>query len=178
MIESLQGFMKETSAGVKLTDKDLTDVKVLLDVQDHETAVRLRSDEITLVLDQLQESLRVLIPNNLAKEVHQKQTNKLFDEWNTLKKTARETKKEIALPVRTAASANETKIEKLDTELKNFQQQMKKREFFKYDCGREQALLKLDGVFEEIRAYEYDIEDLGYNARKFGNPESIEQPIK
>lgn len=70
MIESLQGFMRETSAGVKLTDKDLTDVKVLLDVQDHETAVRQRSDEITLVLDQLQESLRVLIPNNLAKEVH------------------------------------------------------------------------------------------------------------
>lgn len=102
----------------------------------------------------------------------------MFDEWNTLKKTARETKKEIALPVKTAASANETKIEKLDTELKNFQQQMKKREFFKYDCGREQALTKLDGVFEEIRVYEDQLEDLGYNAIKFGTPESIEQPTK
>jgi hypothetical protein len=55
---------------------------------------------------------------------------------------------------------------------------MKKREFFKYDCGRENALLKLDGVFHEITVYEEQIEDLGYNAMKFGNPESIDQPRK
>jgi hypothetical protein len=74
----------------------------------------------------------------------------LFDEWNVLKKTAKDTKKEIALPLKTASAANEHKIERLDQELKTFQQQMKKREFFKYDCGRENALLKLDGVFNEI----------------------------
>jgi hypothetical protein len=63
-------FTRETLAGVKLVDKDLSDVKVLLEVQDHETAVRVRNDEITLTLDQLQENLRVLIPNQLAKESH------------------------------------------------------------------------------------------------------------
>lgn len=122
MIEYLQGFIKDTTAGVKLVDKDfqkdLSDVKVLLDVQDHETAVRMKTDEITLVLDQLQESLRILIPNQLAKESHQKQTNKLLDEWNVLKKLARDTKKEIALPLKTASAANENKIERLDQELK------------------------------------------------------------
>jgi hypothetical protein len=154
MVENLQNFTRETLAGCKLVDKDLSDVKVLLDVQDHETSVRVRSDEITLVLDQLQECLRILIPNQLAKESHQKQTNKLFDEWNVLKKTAKDTKKEIALPLKTASAANDHKIERLDQELKTFQQQMKKREFFKYDCGRENALLKLDGVFHEITVYE------------------------
>jgi hypothetical protein len=72
MIESMQGFMKETIAGVKLGDKDLSDVKVLLEVSDHESAVIQRNAEITLTLDQLQESLRQLIPANLAKEMHQK----------------------------------------------------------------------------------------------------------
>jgi hypothetical protein len=38
-------------AGVRLVEKDLSDVKVLLDVQDHEIAVRQRNDEITLHLD-------------------------------------------------------------------------------------------------------------------------------
>jgi hypothetical protein len=62
--------------------------------------------------------LRILIPNQLAKESHQKQTNKLLDEWNVLKKLARDTKKEIALPLKTASAANENKIERLDQELK------------------------------------------------------------
>jgi hypothetical protein len=51
--------------------------------------------------------------------------------------------------MKTAAAANETKIEKLDSELKNFQQAMRKREFFKYNCGRVEALEKLEGVFDE-----------------------------
>jgi dynein heavy chain len=53
MIENMQGFMRESLAGVKLTDKDLTDVKTLLNVSNHEVAVRTRNDEITLILDQL-----------------------------------------------------------------------------------------------------------------------------
>jgi hypothetical protein len=70
MIEGMQSFMKETIAGVKLGDKDLSDVKVLLQISDNEYAARARSDEITLTLDQLQESLKCLIPANLAKESH------------------------------------------------------------------------------------------------------------
>jgi hypothetical protein len=55
---------------------------------------------------------------------------------------------------------------------------MRKREFFKYNCGRIDALSKLEGVFDELKEYEDQIVDLGTNATKFGNPESIEQPTK
>lgn len=51
---------------------------------------------------------------------------------------------------------------------------MKKRDFYKYNCGREGALEKLDSVFEEIRQYEDSIDDLGFKAGKFGNPDAIE----
>jgi hypothetical protein len=61
-------------------------------------------------------------------------------------------------------------------ELKN--EAMRKREFFKYNCGRIDALSKLEGVFDELKEYEDQIVDLGTNATKFGNPESIEQPTK
>jgi dynein heavy chain len=51
---------------------------------------------------------------------------------------------------------------------------MKKRDFYKYNCGREGALEKLNRVFDEIKQYEERIEDLGFNAEKFGNPEAID----
>lgn len=55
---------------------------------------------------------------------------------------------------------------------------MKKRDFYKYNFGRGPALEKLDGVFDELKVFEKRIEELGHNAAKFGNPESIEVPEK
>lgn len=47
-----------------------------------------------------------------------KQTKKLFDEWNTLKKTAKETKKEIAPKVDAESKRNSATISKHEEELK------------------------------------------------------------
>lgn len=55
---------------------------------------------------------------------------------------------------------------------------MKKREFFQYKCGVQQALEKLDGVFGELKQYEDKITDFGENAAKFGNPQKIEKAIR
>ena len=55
---------------------------------------------------------------------------------------------------------------------------MKKREFYKYGCGREKSLELLNQIYGEIQTYCNRIEDLGYNATKFGNPEAIEVPEK
>jgi dynein heavy chain len=55
---------------------------------------------------------------------------------------------------------------------------MKKREFYKYACGREKSLQLLNMIYGEIEDYVHRIDDLGYNATKFGNPEAIEVPEK
>ena len=50
---------------------------------------------------------------------------------------------------------------------------MRKREFFQYKCGSENALQKLDGVFGELKVFEDKIVDYGDNAMKFGAPDQI-----
>jgi dynein heavy chain, axonemal len=62
--------------------------------------------------------------------------------------------------------------------LKTFTTQLKKRDFYKFDTGREQAHAKLEAVYDEIKEFEDKIVDYGYNAAKFGNAGLIDQPKK
>jgi hypothetical protein len=94
-IESTQNWMKETAAGATVKDKDISDVKVLIGIKDNVDEIQAKNDQITLKLDQLDESLRLLQSHQMAKESQIKQTKKLFDEWNHTKKVAKENKKEI-----------------------------------------------------------------------------------
>jgi hypothetical protein len=55
---------------------------------------------------------------------------------------------------------------------------MKKRDFYKYECGKEQAEEKLRGVFGEIAEFETKIQDYGYVANKFGNASLIDNSVK
>lgn len=62
--------------------------------------------------------------------------------------------------------------------MKTFTQDLKKRDFYKYECGRENALAKLDAVYSEIRDLETKIENYGHTAEKFGNPNLIDGCVK
>ena len=75
-IEDLQRFMKETGAGASVKDKDIDDVKVLISVKDNMETIFLKNDEITLTLDQLDESLKFLSSNGVNKEKEAKQREK------------------------------------------------------------------------------------------------------
>jgi hypothetical protein len=55
---------------------------------------------------------------------------------------------------------------------------MKKREFYKYECGKDQAEVKLNAVFAEIAVLENKIADFGYVAGKFGNPNLIDNSLR
>lgn len=103
-IQKVKSNFEETTEGVKISDKDLSEVKTLIAVQDCVQHVQNQAKPITLNLDQLQESLAYLSQNGISKEKEVKQVKKLFDEWNTLKKISKETKKEISPMVE-----NETK---------------------------------------------------------------------
>ena len=52
--------MKETNAGAQTKDKDLSEVKTLISVKDHMETVYTKNEETTLLLDQLDESLKFL----------------------------------------------------------------------------------------------------------------------
>merc|ERR1711957_119292 len=63
LAELLSEFMNKTSEGCELEGKNLADVRELLDVKDNVETVTTRNDEIMLMLDQLQETLRLLLAN-------------------------------------------------------------------------------------------------------------------
>ena len=51
---------------------------------------------------------------------------------------------------------------------------MKKRDFYKYETGCEQALVSLQNINNEIDEFIAQTEDLKYNAVKFEHPNLIE----
>ena len=129
--QELQKFMKETQAGASVKDKDIDDVKVLIGVKDSMESIFLQNDQTTLILDQLDESLKFLAGNGINKEKEAKQTKKLFDEWASLKKLAKEVKKEIAKKVDDQSKTNKFAIDNHENALKDFHNLMKKRDFYK-----------------------------------------------
>ena len=59
-IENLQEYMKSTTSGATVKDKDLSDVKTLIGVKDNVESVQNNGESITLQLDQLDEAIKVL----------------------------------------------------------------------------------------------------------------------
>jgi hypothetical protein len=59
-IETLQQFMKETNEGAKVKGKDLTDLRTLIAVKDKVETVHNEQESVTLKLDQLEESIKML----------------------------------------------------------------------------------------------------------------------
>ena len=157
-----------------IKDKDLGDVKTLIGVKDCVMRVYDENDATMLILDQLDEYLKFLASNGLQKDKEIKQAKKLFDDWNGLKKLAKDVKKEIAPMIDNESKKNLANITKHDEELKNYIINLKKRNFYRYDTGREASLSALETVNTEIEGFIGKTEDLKNKAIKFDHPNSIE----
>jgi dynein heavy chain len=107
-----------------------------------------------------------------------KSSKKLVDEWNSLKKLAKETKKEITPLVEKESKNVGNAINKLDDELAAFNKSMRKRDFYLYDKGVKGAKEGLAKVSAEIENHKATIFEYKNNATKFGNPELIETSEK
>lgn len=102
-----------------------------------------------------------------------KQIKKLFDEWGGLQKLAKDIKKEISPLVANEMEKTTNMIKKFEDDLKVFIAELKKRDFYFYKTGVDEAIKKLSLISEEIKIFDEKIVDLGYNALKFGNPDLI-----
>jgi dynein heavy chain len=170
--------MGDTKKELTTKDKDLKDVKALLKVKEHAESTVKDTDLITLNIDQLEESLKLFQAHKLSKDAQLKSLTQINKQWGDVKKICKETKKEIAPLVGQENDKNTFNIKKLEEDITQFIQEMKKREFFQYKCGSKSALEKLDGVFGELKVFEDKIVDFGENAVKFGHPDQINKAEK
>jgi len=177
-IERLQASLAESKKEVTTKEKDIKNVKVLLQIKEKVEQTNESADRVTLEIDQLDECLKLFQAHKLSKDAQLKLLTKINKEWVDLKKLVKDTKKEIAPLVQQESDKNKQNIKKLEEDIVQFNQEMKKREFFQYKCGTKTAQEKLNGVFDELKTFEDQIKDYGDNARKFGNPELINKAIK
>ena len=82
--------------------------------------------------------------------------------------------KEIKPSIANETNKNKHECQKLEEKLKLFSNNLKKRDFYKYETGREMAMKKLDEVYAEIEDIENTIQDLGFNATKFKEPQLMD----
>ena len=177
-LSNISEFISTTIKGINLKDKDIeNDVKQLIAVKEHVESVQNRNDEMIFWLECVDESLKLFHKHEKAKDSQLKSIRKAFDNWAQLKKSAKETKKDIASSVDNEREKTKAMIKKLEDDLKVYTNDLKKREFYYYKTGPEEAQKKLSGVYEEIVVFEERIEDYGYNATKFGAPELIEPSV-
>ena len=177
-IISLQTTMTDSKKEIHTKDKNLSEVKVLLSVKEKVEQTQKNTDNITLLIDQLDESLKLFQLHKLSKEPQLKALVKINKDWVDLKKIAKDVKKEIAPLVQQENDRNKVNIKQLEEKITAFNQEMKKREFFQYKCGTKIAKEKLNGVFDELTMFENDIKDFGFNAEKFGQPDLINKAVK
>jgi dynein heavy chain len=174
-LEQISEFISTTSKGINLKDKDVeNDVKELIGVMELVQAVHSRNDEFILWLDCVDETLKYFQKHDKAKDSQVKSIKKAFDNWQHLRKLAKETKKEIASTVENEKEKTKTLIKRLEEDVKVYTNELKKREFYYYKTGPEEAQQKLGGVGVEIKDFEIKIEDYEFNADKFGIKELVE----
>jgi hypothetical protein len=159
-IAETKSKFEETSAGAKTANKDLSDVKTLIGVKDCVERVQKQAKPITLSLDQMQESLAFLASNGISKDKEIKQVKKLFDDWNALRKVAKETKKEIAPMIENESKKNQVTITKFEEHMKQYMSTMKQKDFYKYATGVVDAGKALDKVQEDIDNFKQNLDEL------------------
>jgi len=129
-IEGLETFTSESSAGIKITNKDFaSDVHGLISIKTHMEQVEQNTEEIILKLDVLEESLNMYEKAGNPRDSEGKRLKKCNDAWGSLQKQAREVKKEIAPFVTSEAEKSKLMIKNFEEELKEYGINLKGQEF-------------------------------------------------
>ena len=129
-LEEIHSFILEITKGAQTKDKNIQDVKTLISVKDYVESVFSLNDEIILKIDCLEESLKMFADHGIAKDSQIKQIKKLTDDFTSLKKLAKDIKKEITPLVNNENEKTVSMIKKNEEDLKVYTTEMKKRDFY------------------------------------------------
>ena len=106
--------------------------------------VRKEASTITLKLDQLDESITLLEKCNSMQDEHKNVIERLFDEWNWLKKLAKDANETITLMFDNKFKTVPATVLKLDEELAVFNQSMRTKNYHTYASGVDRAKAELE----------------------------------
>ena len=172
-VEQIKNFIQDTTEGVRVNNKDLKDPKTLIEVKGMVEVVKNQASAITLKFDQLDESIKLLEKINSKSDELKKEAEKLFDEWNGLKKLAKDVKKEISPQLDKESTPVSNSSTNVYEELSGFNKSMEKKKYYQYDSGYNIAMADLEATKQEITEFQAIIGDLKSNANEFGDPEII-----
>lgn len=121
-LENMKNWIDEKTEGTTPTpEKDVqNNVQNLIVMKDHVDEVLAKNDKTILELDQLDEALKFLHKDGLAKDNQLRACKKLFDNYNKLKKQAKETKKTIEPFVDNETDKNKNIIKRHEDALKTY----------------------------------------------------------
>jgi len=112
--------------------KDLKDVKTLLGGKRATEGEVKNTDTIQLSIDALDESLQLFQKNRLAKDSQGKVYANISKQWTETQKMAKDVKKEIEKDVGQEKDKNNRNIANLEEDIKGYEGELKKKEFFRY----------------------------------------------
>lgn len=121
-LDNMKNWIDEKTEGTTPTpEKDVqNNVQNLIIMKDHVEEVLAKNDKTILELDQLDEALKFLHKDGLAKDNQLRACKKLFDNYNKLKKQAKETKKTIEPFVDNETDKNKNIIKRHEDALKTY----------------------------------------------------------
>jgi hypothetical protein len=121
-IETLTANLGDYKNNINTKDgkKDLKDVKQLCKIMENTKIVKAEEANITLSIDQLDESIKCLQAAKLVKDPQVKSFNKIGKEWIDLKKTTKEVAKQIEPFVAHEKEKNKGNIKKLEEAITQF----------------------------------------------------------
>ncbi|CAG9313552.1 unnamed protein product [Blepharisma stoltei] len=178
-LSELEEFINLTQDGINIKHKHLgDDVKQLLKVKKHIEDVEERGDEVILKMDELDEALQMFEKNDHPKDSESKKLKKLTENWVGLQKKAKEVKKDIAPMVATEADKCKQQIKNFEEELKVYFNNVKKKDFQKYETGVYNALKSLTEEESKLGNDQNALDELEHLAIYFGFPEAVTGCLK
>lgn len=169
--ERIMNNLVEMKKCCRKDDKDIKDVKTLLGVKEATEGVIKNTDLYQLEIDQLDEALQLFQRHRLTKDAQIKAFTNINKQWTEIQKMAKDVKKEIEKDVNLEKDKNNRNITNLEEDIHGYTADLKKKKFYLYNSGFEVAMQSLDACSEDIKEFTLKIDDLGGNARGFGNPE-------
>ena len=167
-------FITDSRNNINIKNKDISDVKELLEVKENLGLIDEKKDEILLTIDIIEQCLKMLAKYDIPKDSELSRTKKSKEEWFNLQKMAVTVEKDISNPVKTEAAKTNENLQKFEESLKEHFLGMRKKGYYVYDTGVEGANGLLEKQNEEIEEFRLRLKDFEYFSKMFDFQDKVQ----